>query len=162
MKTFSSWLSLSFQIKGTMYKAWGLGPQMILWYISCTCSIYHATGSFTVLHCFTVLHRQLSSTASLSSTRQLHCPPQTAGAACHSLSSQAKATLLHILLQCSQVDLNQLVKWILNEWQTRLYRWESGPAAWIQALMYSTCNMSKSMVQKLCNYHVCYISWYIT
>jgi hypothetical protein len=124
----------------------------ILWYISCTCCIYHATESFTVLHSLTILHRQLSSTASLSSTRQLHCPPQTAGAACHSLSCQAKATVLHVPLQCSQVDLNQLVIWILNEWLPLLYSWESGPAGWIQALTYSTCNISKSMVQKLCNY----------
>jgi hypothetical protein len=32
-------------------------------------------------------------------------------------SHQAEATLLHVPLQCSQVDLNQLVIWILNEWQ---------------------------------------------
>jgi hypothetical protein len=30
---------------------------------------------------------------------------------------QAEVTLLHVPLQCSQMDLNQLVTWILNEWQ---------------------------------------------
>ena len=32
-------------------------------------------------------------------------------------SRQAEATLLHVPLQCSQVDLNQFVTWILNELQ---------------------------------------------
>jgi hypothetical protein len=35
-------------------------------------------------------------------------------------SSQAKAMLLQVPLQCSQVDLNQLVIWILHEWQSIL------------------------------------------
>ena len=40
---------------------------------------------------------------------------------------QAEAMLLYVPLQCSQVDLNQLVTWILNEWQP--IQGESGPAA---------------------------------
>jgi len=33
------------------------------------------------------------------------------------LSRQAEASLLHVPLQRGQVDLNQLVTWILNQWQ---------------------------------------------
>jgi hypothetical protein len=33
-------------------------------------------------------------------------------------SRQAEATLLHVPLQCSQVDLNQLVTWIHSKWQS--------------------------------------------
>jgi hypothetical protein len=100
--------------------------------ISCTFSIYHApekarskgpqtenaVGLFDFppggLSCY-VGH------IGLQEFQELHCPPQTAGAAGHSLqpSSQSDVvTSLHVPLQCSQVDLNQLVTQMLNEWQT--------------------------------------------
>jgi hypothetical protein len=84
-------------------------------------------------------------------------------------SRQAEATLLHVPLQCSQMDLNQLVTWILNEWQSiQGGIWSSSANTGINV---SYLQQSKLMVKKLCNYAIYhdihhdtswYTSWYIS
>jgi hypothetical protein len=64
------------------------------------CPVLSGILGFKSSESFTVLHRQL-------------VQPVTVTA----FSRQTKATLLHVPLQCSQMDFNQLVIWIVNEWQ---------------------------------------------